>query len=36
MYKLAPNKNTCSSDQAPDLRLFANNYKNSTEEEEAT
>ena len=36
MYKLAPNRNTCSSNQALDSHQSANNYKNSTEEEEAT
>jgi hypothetical protein len=35
MYKLAPNKNTCSSNRAPDPHPSANNYRNSTEEEEA-
>jgi hypothetical protein len=36
MYILAPNRNTCSSIQAPDSHLSANNYRNSTEEEEET
>jgi hypothetical protein len=36
MYRLAPNRNTCSSIQAPDSHQSANNYRNSTEEEEET
>ena len=36
MYRLAPNRNTCSSNRVPDPLLSANNYRNSTEEEEGT
>ena len=36
MYRLAPNRNTCSSNRVPDSHQFVNNYRNSTEEEEAT
>ena len=36
MYKLAPNRNIYFSDRAPDSRPFVNNYRNLTEEEEAT
>jgi hypothetical protein len=36
MYRLAPNMNTCFLNRVPDPHPFANNYRNSTEEEEAT
>ncbi len=34
MYRLAPNRNTCSSNRVLDSHLSANNYRNSIEEEE--